>query len=261
MMNKNLNLFLTFLKIGALTFGGGYAMIGVMSEEIKKYNVVTEDDITRLLVISEITPGVFAINAATFLGYKVNKFFGALCATIGCVLPAIVIITLLGLGYNQFKDNKWVNYAFSGIQAGVSVLILSAVYKLGKSVKMSILSLGLIVVSFLLSLFLNISVIILLLVSASLGIIYGLIMRSRKMSLKVVKVVIKQESGDEEVDDVFEVRLEKSEAKGLKKDSIYQELIQKTRTIIHDKYDKACIRAYLDNGRVIDMVDDNENTN
>ena len=101
MMNKQHNLFdlfTTFLKIGALTFGGGYAMMPVMRKEIvEKKQWADDDDILKILVISETTPGVLSINSATFIGYKIAGFKGSCVATLGVIIPSFVIISIISL--------------------------------------------------------------------------------------------------------------------------------------------------------------------
>ena len=100
---KIFQLFLVFLKIGAFTFGGGYAMIPIIQKEIvenKKW--ITDDDILEIIAIAESTPGPIAINSATFVGYRVAGFFGAMLATLGVVLPSFVIILLISFVLRDF---------------------------------------------------------------------------------------------------------------------------------------------------------------
>ena len=135
-MNKNLDLFLTFMKIGAFTFGGGYAMIPLIQKEVcenKKW--LNEKDITDIVAISESTPGPIAINAATFVGYKTTGFVGACLATLGVVLPSFLIISLISLILTQFQSIKAVRYAFMGIRAAVLALILKALWMMFRSVQ------------------------------------------------------------------------------------------------------------------------------
>ena len=135
-MNKNLDLFLTFMKIGAFTFGGGYAMIPLIQKEVcenKKW--LNEKDITDIVAISESTPGPIAINAATFVGYKTSGFLGACMATLGVVLPSFLIISLISLILTQFQSIKAVRYAFTGIRAAVLALILKALWMMFNQVK------------------------------------------------------------------------------------------------------------------------------
>ena len=132
-MNKNLQLFSTFFKIGLFTFGGGLAMIPLISKEtVEKHKWVTDDEIVNMIAIAESTPGVIAVNSATYVGYKVNKFWGSLFATLGVALPSFLIICILSFFIDQFLANEVVQYAFKGIRAVVGVLILNAALKLFK---------------------------------------------------------------------------------------------------------------------------------
>ena len=174
MKNRLLDLFLTFLKIGAFTFGGGYAMMPIMHKEVvERKKWADDDDILKILVISESTPGVLAVNSATFIGYKIAGFFGSVVATLGVVLPSFVVISLISLFIVEFKSIEWVNYMFLGIRAGVSMLILNAVFKLSKKMKKELFSYLIILIVFLVSVFTDFSVIYLLLFAAILGILYG----------------------------------------------------------------------------------------
>jgi len=135
-VNKNLELFLTFMKIGAFTFGGGYAMIPLIQREVcDNKHWLNEDDILEVVAIAESTPGPVAINAATFVGYKTSGFLGACMATIGVVLPSFLIISLISMILTQFQSIKAVRYAFMGIRAAVLALILKALWMMFKSVK------------------------------------------------------------------------------------------------------------------------------
>ncbi len=167
-------LFWTFFKIGALTFGGGLAMMPIMRREVvHNKNWVDDEDVLKILVISESTPGVFAINSATFIGYKIAKFKGSLLATLGVILPSFIIISIISLFIIEFKENQLVAYAFYGIQAGVAVLIFKAAIKLSKKIHFTIFSVAILIASILISMFTEISVIYILLVSALLAIIFG----------------------------------------------------------------------------------------
>ena len=122
-----LTLFLTFLKIGAFTFGGGYAMIPIIEKEmVEKHKWIKSEDILDIFAIAESTPGPIAINSATFIGYKIGGVFGSFCATFGVVLPSFVIISIISLVLREFSDIKAVQYAFNGIRAGVLALIIKA---------------------------------------------------------------------------------------------------------------------------------------
>lgn len=131
---KNLfNLFCTFFKIGAFTFGGGYAMIPIIQKEaVEKHNWVTDDDVLDIIAIAESTPGPISVNSATFIGYRVAGVLGAACATFGLILPPFVIISLISLVLEAFRTNRVVSYAFFGIRAGVLALVLKAWFTMYK---------------------------------------------------------------------------------------------------------------------------------
>lgn len=130
-MKKYLILFLTMLKIGLFTFGGGYAMIALLENEfVSKKKYLDNDEFMNMVTIAESTPGPIAINAATYIGYKIGKFLGSLVATIGVCIPSFVIIFVISLFFNQFLAIEWVAKAFKGIQIGVIFLIASAGIKM-----------------------------------------------------------------------------------------------------------------------------------
>ena len=132
-MKKLLLLFLTFFKIGLFTFGGGYAMISIIEDEfVSRKKILEHDEFMDVIAIAESTPGPIAINSATYIGYKVAKFFGSLFATLGVVLPSLIIIFVISLFFDAFLSLTLVSYAFRGIQACVIYLILSAGIKMLK---------------------------------------------------------------------------------------------------------------------------------
>ena len=126
-MCKNLELFTMFFKLGLLTFGGGYAMIPQIKENVcEKKKWIDEEEMLEIIAIAESTPGPIAINMATYIGYKQNKFSGSLFATLGVVLPSLIIIYVISLFLQQFMQNEYVKYAFIGINAAVAFLIIKA---------------------------------------------------------------------------------------------------------------------------------------
>ena len=130
---KIFQLFLAFFRIGAFTFGGGYAMIPLIQKEVvenKKW--ITDDDILEIIAIAESTPGPIAINSATFIGYRVAGFFGSMFATLGVVLPSFAIILIISYLLRGFGQIKAVKYAFWGIRAGVLALLLKAWWSMYK---------------------------------------------------------------------------------------------------------------------------------
>ena len=126
-MRKMLTLFLTFLKIGAFTFGGGYAMIALLENEfIEKKGWLDRDEFLDMAAIAESTPGPVAINSATYIGYKIGGIAGAALSTLAVSLPSFVIIYIISLFFDRFLSLRYVTYAFHGIQACVVYLIFSA---------------------------------------------------------------------------------------------------------------------------------------
>lgn len=129
-------LFLTFFKIGLFTFGGGYAMIAQIKESIvenKKW--LTEDELLQIVAVAESTPGPIAINMATYVGYKRKGIVGSAMATLGVVLPSVIIIFIISLFLEEFMKNKYVAYAFVGIKCAVAFLIAKAGYEMFKKIE------------------------------------------------------------------------------------------------------------------------------
>lgn len=129
-----LTLFLTFLKIGAFTFGGGYAMLPLIQAEVLGRNWMPQEDIVNFIAVSESTPGPFAINMATFVGTKMGGVFGAFCATMGVVLPSFVIILIVAKCFEKFKTNKVIKGCMSGLKPATIGLIAAAIFSVGKTV-------------------------------------------------------------------------------------------------------------------------------
>ena len=130
---KIISLFLTFMKIGLFTFGGGYAMIPLIQREtVDNKKWISDEDILEIISIAESTPGPIAINAETFIGYRVGGFWGAFAATIGVALPSFVIITAISFILAEFQSIRWIQYAFNGIRAGVLALIVKALWSMYK---------------------------------------------------------------------------------------------------------------------------------
>lgn len=174
MKQRHFELFLSFLKIGAFTFGGGYAMMPIMHREVvEKKQWASDEDITKILVISESTPGVLAVNSATFIGYKIGGFWGSVVATLGVVLPSFLVISVLSLFIVEFKQLTYIHAMFLGIRAGVSILILNAVFKLSKKMSKNWFSFLIVGTVMVVSMFTAFSAIYLLLLAALLGILYG----------------------------------------------------------------------------------------
>lgn len=128
-----LDLYLTFLKIGVTAFGGGYAMLPILRDEIvKKRSWAEEEEVMDYYAIGQCTPGIIAVNTATFIGYKKAGIAGGIAATLGFVTPSLIIISIIAFFLKNFADIPAVKHAFAGIRACVCVLILDAVLKMGK---------------------------------------------------------------------------------------------------------------------------------
>ncbi len=134
MASKLWELFWTFARVGAMTFGGGYAMLPILQREIvENHGWVTEDEMADYYAIGQCTPGIIAVNVATFVGRKEAGVPGAVAATLGQVFPCLVIIMVIAAALSNFADLKIVQDAFGGIRACVCVLIFNAVLKLFKT--------------------------------------------------------------------------------------------------------------------------------
>ncbi|MCI5526850.1 MAG: chromate transporter [Oscillospiraceae bacterium] len=133
-MRELLDLFWTFARIGGLTFGGGYAMLPILQREVvEKRQWVSDEELMDYYAIGQCTPGIIAVNTATFVGQKTRGIIGGIIATLGVVFPSLVIITVIAAFIQNFADLEIVKNAFAGIRICVCVLILNAVIKLLKS--------------------------------------------------------------------------------------------------------------------------------
>lgn len=192
-MKKNFELFWIFFKIGLFTFGGGLAMIPIISNEIvDKKKWIEEKEMLDMIVIAESTPGVIAVNSATFVGYRVNGVLGSLFSTIAVVLPSFIIISIISLFLEQFLAIKVIYWAFLGIRACVCVLILNAALKLFKMVPKKIFYLSLLFCVLILYLIfksfsISISSIYMLIAAGVISVIYNLIYAKYKIKEEVVE--------------------------------------------------------------------------
>lgn len=162
-------LFTTFMKIGAFTFGGGYAMIPLIRREtVENKAWITDDDILEIVAVAESTPGPVAINAATFVGSRVAGFLGAAAATVGVVLPSFVIIYIISHILRQFQSLAVVGYAFNGIRAGVLALIINALWTMAHKCEKSTAAYVIMLSAFLAAL-LGVNVLLIIICSAAAG--------------------------------------------------------------------------------------------
>ena len=179
-MKELVKIFFAFFKIGAFTFGGGYAMIPLIQKEaVENHKWVTDEDILDIVAIAESTPGPIAITAATFVGYHTRGLAGAAAATLGVVLPPFGII--LGLSYvlRAFQDAKIVQYAFRGIRVGVLVLLLKALWKMFQTNPKGAWAYGMMGLSFVLTAFLKINAIFVIVLCGALGVVSTLLAERR----------------------------------------------------------------------------------
>lgn len=136
---KILSVFLTFFKIGTFTFGGGYAMIALLQNEfVSKKEWISQEEFLDIVAIAESTPGPVAVNAATFIGYKVGSFCGALVATVAVCIPSFAVIFIVSLFLDRFLSFELISFAFKGVRVCVVYLIFSAGIKMFKGAKKSV---------------------------------------------------------------------------------------------------------------------------
>lgn len=153
-----LKLFCTFFKIGICTFGGGYAMLPMLEREIvEKNNWATNDEILNYYAIGQCTPGIIAVNVATFIGYKLSGVLGALFSTLGLITPSLIIITIIASILDNIAQTSMVTHIFNGIQLVVIALVLNAIIKIWKGSIKDITSFIIFLIIIVLSLVFNLS--------------------------------------------------------------------------------------------------------
>lgn len=180
-----LKLFFTFFKIGAFTFGGGYAMLPLIEAEVQKNNWMSIEQLVNFIAVSESTPGPFAVNISTYVGSVLGGFPGAFCATLGVILPSFIIILIIAKSFMTFSKNKYVIGCMNGLKPAVIGMIGAAVISVGQSVffptevsvsvfsSYSFISSAVIFVLMLLLELKSLHPIIIIIISAVLGIIAG----------------------------------------------------------------------------------------
>jgi len=179
-LRKAFILFITFFKIGAFTFGGGYAMIPLIQKEVvenKKW--ITDDDILEIIAIAESTPGPIAINSATFVGFRVCGLWGSFFATLGVVLPSFIIILIISFVLNEFQHITAVQYAFNGIRAGVLALLMKALWTMYKKCPKGIVSYIVMAAAFIITAFFDISALYVIIGCAVFGLVSSIIIARR----------------------------------------------------------------------------------
>jgi len=178
MLNRILELFFTFAKVGVMTFGGGYAMLPILQREIvENKGWATEEELADYFAIGQCTPGVIAVNTATFIGRKRDGILGGVFATLGVVFPSVVIISLLAGVITQFSELAWVKNAFAGIRVCVCVLIANAVWKLGRKSVVDKWTTGIFILIALGAIFTKLSPAVFVLIAGVCGIVLRVVLR------------------------------------------------------------------------------------
>lgn len=169
-------LFITFVRIGAFTLGGGYAMIPVIQRDVVEKNKwIDEKEFLDLIAVAQSCPGVFAINISTFIGYKLRRTPGALAASMGAALPSFLIILLIAMFFQQFQDVPWIAACFNGIRPAVVALIAAPTFSLGRSAHITLANCWIPIVSALLIYMFGVNPVLIIIVAAIGGYVYGLI--------------------------------------------------------------------------------------
>lgn len=171
-MKELFDLFWTFAKMGAITFGGGYAMLPIIQKEIvEKKKWATETEVIDYYAVGQCTPGVIAVNTATFIGYKLKGIIGGIVATLGVIFPSIVIILIIATFLQNFADLAIVQSAFAGIRVAVVALIITTVVKLIKSSIKDYLGVIIAIIAFVISAFIGLSPVYVVIAAALTGFI------------------------------------------------------------------------------------------
>ncbi|GAB6394257.1 MAG: chromate transporter [Bacteroidales bacterium] len=171
-------LFLTFLRIGAFTIGGGFAMLPFFEREVVRRGWISKQDFLDLFAVSQTLPGVFAVNFSIFFGYKLKKFPGSLVCALGTVLPSFLIILSIALFFTQVSDNVWVENIFKGLRPAAVALIAAPCLSAAQSVGLGWKNLTIAGFAALLIWLANVSPVYVVIAAAAGGLVYGL--RTRK---------------------------------------------------------------------------------
>lgn len=176
-----IDLFITFFKIGAFTIGGGLAMLPVIEREIvakKKY--ISHEEIVDAFAVSQSLPGVIAINSAIYVGYRIAGFAGAVASAIGVILPSFITILVIAMLFSSVSGDVYVNKALTGVKAGIAGIIAVTIVRLGKKIIKDIFSIILAVGAFILTIWLGVSIVIVVAAGALLGFVYYYLWRVKR---------------------------------------------------------------------------------
>ena len=181
-MNILIELFISFMRIGGFIFGGGYAMLPLIQKEIvERRGWASEEEVLDYFTIGQITPGVIAVNTATFIGYKKAGVLGGVVATLGVIFPSIVIISIIAAVLTNFAELPVVIHAFNGIRACVCVLILIAVYNMGKKSVVDVFTALIFIATAVLTVLKVTSPVVLVIVAGVVGVLFQLIKAKRQV--------------------------------------------------------------------------------
>ena len=177
-----IELFISFMRIGGFTFGGGYAMLPLIQKEIvERRGWASEEEVLDYFTIGQITPGVIAVNTATFIGYKKAGVLGGVVATLGVIFPSIVIISIIAAVLTNFAELPVVIHAFNGIRACVCVLILTAVYNMAKKSVIDVFTALIFIATAVLTVLKVTSPVVLVIVAGVVGVLFQLFKAKRQV--------------------------------------------------------------------------------
>lgn len=184
MKSLNKDLFVTFMKIGGFTLGGGAAMIPLMEQQVvTQHQWLTHSEFMDVMAVSQATPGVFAVNMASHIGYKVGGIRSGIIASLGVVFPSLFIILLIAIIFSRFRDNRWVEAAFMGIRPAVVALLAVPVFKMGKTARVTWSNVWIPILSTALIIY-GVTPALIILVAGVAGFLYGLTRKDNKQLSK-----------------------------------------------------------------------------
>ena len=175
------DLFISFMKIGGFTLGGGAAMIPLMEQQVvTRHQWLSHSEFMDVMAVAQATPGVFAVNMASHIGYKVGGIRSGIIASLGVVFPSLVIILLIAIIFSRFRDNHWVEAAFMGIRPAVVALLVVPVFKMGKTARVTWSNVWIPILSTALIVY-GITPALIILVAGVAGFIYGIIKKDKEL--------------------------------------------------------------------------------
>ncbi|WP_133016816.1 chromate transporter [Clostridium cuniculi] len=178
-MKKLIELFISIFKIGAFTFGGGYAMIPLIEEEVvNNKGWLSKEEFVDILIVAQSLPGALAVNTSIFLGYKISGILGAITALMAVILPSFFIILIIAIFFMQFRNNYYINAAFQGITAAVPMLVLVGAISLLKGLSKNLRTILTIIIALIALMFFNIHPVLVVVISG----VYGAIFLREKVS-------------------------------------------------------------------------------